>query len=231
MAPQPLKNAYPKAKSVVIGPNCIDSRPELAILVAKCISIWSLMEADLAFCLGSMLGGNAKPAFAMFAALTSSAAQYAAIDAAAEATLDKRRLAVFRAVLKEVRKTAKSRHRLAHWLWAVCPDAPDSLCLIDPRARMADFIHLHELQNDSSRSDERIDFIFNKFLLQHVFVYNKKTLEEILSEMGRLFYLTMRLATAVTLDNPSSDRAVSLLETDPAIAATLAKAGRFERED
>jgi hypothetical protein len=39
---------------------------------------------------------------------------------------------VFRAVLKAADIAQEDRHKIAHWVWAACPDLPDALLLADP---------------------------------------------------------------------------------------------------
>jgi hypothetical protein len=100
--PQPFsqfhRGEFPKYK---LGPIAIAERPVLAVAVAQAIAIWAYVEQELGSLLVKILGGDAGPSLAMYGALVSTAAQNAALNAAAEAVLSpavhKRFLAVKRA--------------------------------------------------------------------------------------------------------------------------------------
>ncbi|MCR6644896.1 MAG: hypothetical protein NVV62_10485 [Terricaulis sp.] len=134
MAPQPLSKVK-RGASVIITPGAMLLHPWLAALASEAIGTWSTVDAELAKLLGAMLGTAWRPANAMFAELSSSTAQIAAIKGVAREQFKRRprEAAVFEAIMLEVAAGWKRRNPLAHHLWGYSEDLDDALLLIDPR--------------------------------------------------------------------------------------------------
>ena len=116
--PQPLARIRPDATLVLdvdSGPST--HRPDIALLAMRVISEWSRLEEARQALFVETLGGNPKPAARMFSALSGSAAKEAALKAVAALALQGEEAEVFAAIDSLYRSAAKSRNRVAHWVW------------------------------------------------------------------------------------------------------------------
>ena len=139
--PQPLskvvKNPPQEGVAISTQPGNAAKQPELAALVAQAISIWSLVDCTLGQILVDILGAKAAPGIAIYEAISSSANQVAALEAAAKIELTADNYKLLEALLRIYRRDAKQRHKFAHWIWAFCELAPEYLVLVEP-ARLID---------------------------------------------------------------------------------------------
>jgi hypothetical protein len=172
MPPQPLSSVKKSAR-IISDPGVLRSRPELAVLIGDVISLWSHIEADLSVVLIRMLGGGVRSGSAMYQAVQSFRVQMTVIDAVAKIEVEHEYLPIFEAVLTLVRRAARKRDKLAHWLWAISPDINDALLLLDPNAAM----NYHTvLAERLAKHPQHMDFIgakdvLSEFDLKTVFVY------------------------------------------------------------
>jgi hypothetical protein len=110
-------------------------RPELSVLALSAIASWSNVELAMLHVFVQLMGGPESTAAAMYLALDGASAKERAVVAAATTALaarDSERHAL-RALLRLSKTHEKFRNKLAHWVWAVCPQLPDHLLLMDPR--------------------------------------------------------------------------------------------------
>ena len=113
---QPLGKRYPKAEST-FGVRFLEERPECAVIIARCISIWAYIENELALLLASILKINTKPAIAIFLAIQNSRTQFDVLNAAAEAALDDKDFELFGATMNIKKTLEKERNDLVHGLY------------------------------------------------------------------------------------------------------------------
>lgn len=188
----------PKAKAKldqVFNESVIENRPEHALLAAKALSIHSEIESLQPIIVASMLGVHAEPVARMLSCLTSAAARYAAIEAAANAELrnnEADRL-LFLAVIDIAKKAGKARNFLAHWLWGYCPDWDDALLLKNPETRLDGEIAFIKAVHQSKQNPTELVSPDWSGLSEKVRVYTKANLEglvmrftQVRSHMGRL---------------------------------------------
>jgi hypothetical protein len=129
---QPLSRVKRDARVKFLPPDAMGERPEVAIEVAKGVAKWSQVECLLGVALAVVLETEAQTGLAMFLALTSSSNQITVFDAAVQAKLTKADKELVSATMMIVRATAKERHRIAHWCYAISHDLPKDLLIIDP---------------------------------------------------------------------------------------------------
>ena len=92
--PQPL-SSYLKSKgdySLNFGDKAIESEPELATLFARILVAHSMIEASIGMLLVKILHAHARPGYAMFNALTSTAAKSDVLTAVAQENALRRRI-------------------------------------------------------------------------------------------------------------------------------------------
>jgi hypothetical protein len=130
--PNPINRIVPDPH-VVLDTNALSDKPEMAIAVARIISIWGSIERELSSVLVRLLGANASSAHAIFSILQTQALQTKALEAAAKSVLDKDGFDAFNAVMAVVDSVKKTRNRLAHWCWGTCQQRPEYLILADPK--------------------------------------------------------------------------------------------------
>jgi len=116
----------PKAEPLIEGSDSLRARPQLAALVSEAIASWADVQFGLGVVLSALTGAGAEQAVAMFLALTSSAAQLAALRAAAEVKLTREELELFQAVMIAVGAVEKQRNKLAHHIWAHAKELPNA---------------------------------------------------------------------------------------------------------
>ncbi len=143
MPPQPIRSVRRNA-TVQLDPFALRRHPDLAARVAEIIAVWSRVDSELGGILAYMLKGGARPSIAMYSALTSSAAQMAALEAAARVSLSPDDLGLFRAILVLVKRAGAKRNKIAHWLWGDSPEIPEALLLVDPEAVLLQHVNTKE---------------------------------------------------------------------------------------
>ena len=113
---QPIKTRYSKAKPT-FGTSFLEERPECAVIIARCISIWSYIDNDFALLLAAILGINTQPALAMFLAIQNSRTQIDVLNAAAEVSLSESDYELMSAILNIRSAYEKERNSLVHGLY------------------------------------------------------------------------------------------------------------------
>src|SRR5262245_31662135 len=98
MPRQPLPKRYHEGWD--LGPGAISKRPALASIVGRCLGLWSDAELQMAVLLSILMEAeHADAAVAVYLELRRSTPRYAALTAAANATLNERDKELFGAVL------------------------------------------------------------------------------------------------------------------------------------
>lgn len=221
--PQPISRVLSDAE-LIIGARSVGTRPELAVLVAEAIGIWSEVESRLGSILAFMLTANAVAVSAMYNEL-SAQAQRAILLAAARSTLSADDNLLFRAVVKQVTSSAKDRHKLAHWLWGWSPQLPDALLLCDP-AYMRDYIAFAE-ENKELEAKNR----YPRFDWDHTFVYRKADFDAIISTMMKVFSYVDCLRAVVDPAHFAGERARLQLLSVPLIHQEIDRLQRGSKTD
>jgi hypothetical protein len=217
--PQLLSRVVPPPQGITMQPDNASKQPELAALVAQAISVWSLVEFTLATALVDMLGARASPAIAMYGALTSSAAQVAALTAAAETALGEREHELFEALMFLYRPLARQRHKFAHWIWAYCEQAPDHLVLADPQKAIYTHAAIAEIRHKVQPSGR-----FEITLSEGWFCYAKTELEQIISSFSEILNLFRWFQHLVGPNrHPPKDAIYQFLTAQPRVLASLAR--------
>jgi hypothetical protein len=133
---QPLNRVKPAANVVFGEDNTMQKRPELAVLVAECITQFANLESMMGLSLALILDANQKAVLAMYSAFDSRASQMKLLKAAAESELEKKHCDIFDAVITLFVKPAmRDRDKFAHWVWGYAPELPDALLLMEPREK------------------------------------------------------------------------------------------------
>jgi hypothetical protein len=96
-----------------IGTRAIDQRPELVVLVGKCLTAWPNIEAEMALLLGQLLGAPNTAALAVFQTLRRSSNQREAILEAGKASLSETDQNLLKAILN-VHKSVETERNAGH---------------------------------------------------------------------------------------------------------------------
>lgn len=217
MAPKPLNQLTRKPVGYVTGPDGLHHRPELAKLVMDMIATWSIIEARLSNVLVKLLGAQARPAMAMFSALTSSQAQIAALKAAAITILPPPYRKTFEAAIIVLRRVAKKRHMLAHWIWAYSGTFQECLLLIDPSKQVQ-----YQVSVEEGIAAGWNELIFEP-QIDGVWVYTLNDLIEIALEFNAVERVVWNLLL-LCYKNDSAETAHHRLLNEPRIQKELARA-------
>lgn len=222
--PQPLSSLKRKVPIRLGGLDAADERPELALLAAKVIAVAAELEANMGELLAAMLGNKARPAVQMFHALSSTNAQTAALEAAAEAALPGHELSLFRIIMGMVKRAAKRRNMIAHWNWAYSPELPDALLFSDPRASATTFVELGERWEKHQQGEPIEPWEADQ---SHVFIYKEADFREIIAAQAQAGEL-VALFTLMVLPNGmmAREKLYNALVTREPIAAALRKLER-----
>jgi hypothetical protein len=129
--PQPLSRVLPKCTNIQFDADALQKYPQLATQIAVSIARWSTIEHRVGWLLIKMLGADAKPAYAMFSEIVSSALQVNVLKAAAKAALPEDDFRTFSIVTKVIVSQAKQRNKFAHGLWGISSQIEDGLLLTD----------------------------------------------------------------------------------------------------
>jgi hypothetical protein len=113
--------------------DALAKRPKLAMHAGVVVSMWAYIEFLLAHLLGVMLQADRHIATLIYMQIKSEPARLAVMQAIAAERLTPTLLAEFMQLKKRVSQTGSQRDRIAHALWAVPYENPDSIAMEDPR--------------------------------------------------------------------------------------------------
>ena len=131
--PQPLsKIAHGEIRHFVVAPDAALQEPELAVLIAQAISIFSESDYYLGRTLIDMLGPQAAPVFAMYESLSWGYSKKEALRATAATVFGPPDYRLFAAILKIYGQDQVQRNKFAHWIWCYCKQAPGYAILLNP---------------------------------------------------------------------------------------------------
>jgi hypothetical protein len=197
MPRQPLLYVRSNAK-YRFAANSLEERPELAGLIAQCISIWSNVEAHLAALLSAIMKADTAIASAVFLSIRNSRAQREALGAAAQIGLTGRELEMFEAIGIIYQTLDAQRTDLAHGIFAVSDDMPDAILWIES----AHFTrHNLEMWKEISTKPPQLGApATDEAVKDDLFVYRKDDLTKLRDEIKEFwlavflfhFYLKMR---------------------------------------
>lgn len=98
-----------------VGPQALQQRPEIELLIANCMMAWPPTEAEMAMLLAHLLGAEqSEAALAVFQSLRRSSAQKEAIREAAAVTLSDADQELLNAIIAAHSAIEKQRNALAH---------------------------------------------------------------------------------------------------------------------
>jgi hypothetical protein len=152
MPPQPLRSVRRRA-TASIDHDALLRHPQLSARIGRAIALWARIDAELGAILAFMIKGDARSSIAMYAALTSSQAQMAALEAAARASLTADDLKLFGAVLVLVKRAGAKRNEIAHWLWGESLEIKDALVLFEPNSVLEHHTRVREFVDKLSDMD------------------------------------------------------------------------------
>jgi len=229
--PQPL-SAIPKATKVTLGNN-MDSpsrhRPDLALLAMNVVAEWSLLESFVNGLFVKLLGTNAGAAAAIFSSIRSQAGQRDAFQAVAASALDndpeKQDLIV--AVLEVCNKAAKTRNRVAHWVWGHSDNLPNAVLLADPNAvttymaKLVDWAAARERGEKAAYPD--ID-------RRRVYAYTEQDFTEASQRIQRAMWLVSHVRMAMPPELPGA-LSLTQLSAEPELQKELDRLRRDRQSD
>jgi hypothetical protein len=220
--PRTLYEINPSAAfSIDDDASALGARPELAVLVARIIATWSLVEGFIGLAATALLAGRADVAMSIFESLPSSA-QTTALYAAAKSALPREDAELFCAALKVTNSLGKGRNSLAHGIIASADGIGDAILLVEQR----NFVELTKLffhYPDNWRDrPEQVAREIKKFS-RKVLVVGKSELEEMLQEIERANKLATYLSVLAAPNHHDKETARSELQADPAVAQQLRK--------
>jgi hypothetical protein len=225
MPPQPLLSVRRDA-AVNVEPITLRQYPDLARSISDVIATWSQVECNLGVLLARMLGAAARPSMAMYSALSSSAAQMAALQAAADVALSRERLELFGALLILVKRAATKRNKIAHWLWGTSVQIPNALILLNPDAvhglHTQNAEYMAAFKNGQTVADH--PSTLPPLDLSEAFVYRQQEFTEILAEIDEVRSLTVSFVFMLVIDEPPNGVQYQMLTNAPQIRIEFEKA-------
>jgi len=126
--PQPLKPPYSYRYGDVLG-----ERPELAVLVLRVISFWSLIDQKMNSLLSALLKSQYRLSMVMLQTVDSQSLRRTIIRKIASEVLSRDDCGLLSTVFKIVASSERRRNEFAHHIWAVNQNRPDTLILINPK--------------------------------------------------------------------------------------------------
>ena len=219
MAPRPLKSVSKQAIAFAMDREALERKPELAKMAMDTIALWSSIEVRLSSVLVELLGAQARPAMAMFSALTSSQAQMAALTAAAQTVLPAEYAQVFESAMVVVRRAAKLRHKFAHWVWGYSDSFPDCLLLVDPSEIVMHKVKFYE--NFAAKLPE--DIVYDP-QIEGIWLYEKRDFIEVYVDVVSIQHIVVGLSYLTHKGHLSAEIAHRRLSNEPRIAKQLSRA-------
>ncbi len=117
----------PKGGEIDVGTKSIGRRPELEVLIGRCLMAWTHAEAEMALFLGQILGAENAAAMALFQALRQSRSQRIVISEAAKAVLNAANQELLEAILGVHKSMESERNALAHGHFGTSSKLPNDL--------------------------------------------------------------------------------------------------------
>jgi hypothetical protein len=176
---QPISSRYSRAKPRFFKES-VEEQPTCAVIMARCVVLWSRIEAELAFLLAGLLKINSEPAAAMFLAIQNSRTQQDVLIAVAEIVLTASDLELLHAIMSSVRSVEKERNDLVHGIYGGSLLVENGLLWIAKK----DYVKHHVALRAS-----RFRNISENEIQKLTFVYEAEDLETIAQKLEQLYNL------------------------------------------
>ena len=226
MPRQPLLYVRPNAK-YRFAVTSLEERPELATLIAQCISIWSNVEAHLGALLSAIMKADTAIASAVFLSIKNSRAQREVLNSAAQIGLSGRELEMFEAVSIVYQSLDAQRTDLAHGIFAVSDDMPDAILWIES-TRFAR--HNLEMWKEILTKPPQLGVpATDEAVKGDLFVYRKDDLTKLRDEFKEfwlavfLFQFHLKMKAKVGEESELNEQQFQRLYTLPQIQRALAR--------
>ena len=190
------------------------------------IAEWSLLETHLSGVFVKMLGANPAPGAAIYAGLTATATQKAALRSVAQIALTPEQDDVFEAILWLFKSAADDRNKVAHWVWGHTPDLPDRALLCKP----ATFLKYHvEYVAYESSARPLIEYLLDPPPVPHpepgvgldeIFVYSARDFTNLSERVQTLMSLAIGFRNLLAVPEGFDAQAAARLQSlskEPAI--------------
>lgn len=187
MPRQPFLPTYKDYRGYGIGAKLIDQRPDFVAAIGRCLTLWPYVEHQMAMILGILLKADSAASIAVFNVLRSGQTQRDVLAAAASTTLEPARALLFEAVLRVFETTAKERADVAHGHWGVMDHYEDRVLWVESRQH-SPWNALVLLNEDAGRPNTS-----HEGLLQHLFVWRLRDLEEVYEQIEEMWKITFDL--------------------------------------
>jgi hypothetical protein len=220
--PQPFPK-HLKACQFHIGKAAVVERPQLCYLGMSVVIEYASLEVALSALFTRMLGANAGPAVAILSVIKNNNIRNEAFRAVADDTLTKENLEFLNAVLAACEVADKERNRIAHWIWAVERQLPDSVALIDPRKVATIQQHVGIMSGSSTKpSFDELAAIGEK-IRDSALIYRAGDFEAAWNRINRAVVLCITLSIVVghPSDHPEGAKARKILLDAPEIQQWL----------
>lgn len=220
MARQPLMPTR-QGTHYYINQNCMADRPEMAALIARCLTLWSQVEVEMSLILAALLDTRSDAAVAVFLSMQNARAQRDALASAASVSLSGETLELFNAVMRIHKSSSGERNDLAHGIFGVVSDRPDELIWC-PSTKFAAWI----TRANQKAWNLEFDPDPHAPLRNEIFIYKKIDLDEIFQRFNFVFDVVSRFHMALSPIEGSANFGRNWLRAQPQIQAELALAGQ-----
>jgi hypothetical protein len=116
------------------GLKVLAERPKLAAHIGLIVGMWATVESRLSHMLSIILHSDAEIGATLFSVIKAEGGRFAMIRAIAEDRLTPEQQAEYSALKKRIESVGSYRDAIAHNIWAISEDHPDSLILFDAKA-------------------------------------------------------------------------------------------------
>jgi hypothetical protein len=191
---------------VRIGFGAFRERPQLALDVMQVISIWAHTDVELSCLTATFLKADFTVVSAMLDALTGGEAKRAAINAAANAVLDKSagdEWDLYQKVMSRIRPSRLIRNDFTHKLWATAEELPDALLLVEPSEQIRKNDQFAILEAGTWRPGV---FAFPQLDKNRVTVYRDQELKQAVKDAEAAYYMISKLSGALGEPGPYSEQ-------------------------
>lgn len=215
MPRQPFLRARPGAH-YYINQNCMADRPEMAAIIAHCLTLWSQIDVEMSLILAALLDTRSDAAVAVYLSLQNARAQRDALSSAADVALTGQALDLFKAVLNTHKSSSGERNDLAHGIFGIVSDTVDELIWC-PSAKFAAWM----TRANQKAWNLEFDPDPHAPLRNELFIYRKSDLEHILQRFNFVFDAVTRLHMSLSPIQGSADFGRNWLLAQPQIRAEL----------
>jgi hypothetical protein len=224
MPPQPLSRIGPSNLKYRLDFDNFDKRPAVAQAIAECIATWSRVEWAYGSLFISLLQANEAKGAELYASMGSAKSKRDSIMALAVGNLHEQQVTLLDRLLSYTKSQQKIRDKIAHWIWGISDQLPDSMVLCDPKS-----IWMHSGRNLSqmrTASKDSTMFLWAPFINPNlVYAYSKKDLQADCQTFSSLAVLVgrFRFFLSKDIETPEYDSIYNELAQDARLAKPEAK--------